>query len=133
MDAIAVGIEAEDSRVERDFPGELGSLTEALGADLLALRLDRVSSHPDLEQGIGRFHEHSEEIYPVTHCPLRIRFGVRVQAASAAPASPASVRSHRNCGGEPVRMWAISQGRDEANATQVEDVWAGSPKTKQGR
>ena len=132
--AIVAATEAEDSYADTDVPGEFRSLTEALGARQLAATLIRIPPHSDFEQGSGHFHDQIEEIYLVTCGTLTMRFGEQIEevpAGSAVRVAPTTVRSHRNCGGEPVEMWAISQKRDEGDATKVEDFWTASPEASQ--
>jgi hypothetical protein len=42
-------------------------------------------------------------------------------------------RSHRNEGDEPVEMWAVSQKRDEGDATKLDDFWEASSAAAQER
>lgn len=132
--AIVDADEAEDAYAGTDVPGEFRKLTEALGAHQLAATLIRVPPHSDFEQGNGHFHDRIEEIYLVTRGALTMRFGERVEevpAGCAVRVAPKTVRSHRNLGEEPVEMWAISQKRDEGDATKVEDFWSASPEASQ--
>jgi mannose-6-phosphate isomerase-like protein (cupin superfamily) len=132
--AIVAADQAEDAYAGTDVPGEFRKLTEALGAEQLAATLIRVPPHSDFEQGSGHFHDQIEEIYLVTRGTLTMRFGERVEevaAGSAVRVAPSTVRSHRNCGEEPVEIWAISQKRDEGDSTKVEDFWQASPDASQ--
>jgi hypothetical protein len=42
-------------------------------------------------------------------------------------------RSHRNEGGEPVEMWAISRKNDHGDATKLDGFWDASPAAEQRR
>jgi mannose-6-phosphate isomerase-like protein (cupin superfamily) len=133
---IVDGTHAEDAYAGTDVPGEFRSLTDALGARQLAATLIRIPPHSDFEQGSGHSHEEIEEIYLVTRGMLTMRFDEQIEevpAGSAVRVAPATVRSHRNCGEEPVEMWAISRKRDEGDATKVEDFWPPSPEASQER
>ena len=48
-----------------DVPGEFRPLTDALGAEQVAITLIRVPPHCDFEQGTGHHHREIEEIYLV--------------------------------------------------------------------
>jgi quercetin dioxygenase-like cupin family protein len=133
--AIVNGDEAEDSFADdEDVPGEFRSLTDALGADQVAITLIRVPPHSDLEQGTGHSHDQTEELYLVTRGSLTMRFDddVRtVEAGSVARVAPGVVRSHRNEGDEPVEMWAISRTDGGSDATKVDDFWEASDEARQ--
>ena len=97
------------------------SLTEALGAAQVAITLIRIPPHCDFEQGTGHHHDELEELYLVGRGTLTMRFGDeirRVSAGSVARVSPATVRSHRNEGDEPVELWAISRASDARRRDQ---------------
>src|SRR3954454_23523081 len=99
--------EAEDAYADSDVPGEFRSLTEALGAEQVAVTLIRVPPHSDFEQGSGHRHERIEEIYIVGRATLTMRFGASVEevgAGSAVRVAAATPRSHRNEGEEPVEL-----------------------------
>jgi mannose-6-phosphate isomerase-like protein (cupin superfamily) len=117
-----------------DVPGEFRSLTAALGCNQLAVTLIRVPAHSDFEQGTGHFHDEIEELYLLTRGTLTMRFREEIERVSA----PAAVRvahdtprSHRNEGGEPVEMWAISRKNAHGDATKLDDFWDASPEAKQ--
>jgi uncharacterized cupin superfamily protein len=119
---------------EEDVRGEFRRLTDALGCKQLAVTLIRVPPHSDFEQGTGHFHEEIEELYLLTRGTLTMRFGEDVRKVSA----PAAVRvanrtprSHRNEGGEPVEMWAVSRRLERQDATKLEDFWEASPDARQ--
>ncbi|MGA3150320.1 MAG: cupin domain-containing protein [Candidatus Saccharimonadales bacterium] len=119
-----------------DVPGEFRRLTEALGAEQLAVTLIRVPPHCDFEQGTGHFHEEIEEIYIITKGTLTMRFGddiKKVSAGSVVRVAPKTPRSHRNEGDEPVDMWAISRQLDRHDATKIDDFWEASDRAKQKR
>ena len=101
---------AEDSYAGSDVPGEFRKLTEALGAEQLAVTLIRIPPHSDFEQGSGHFHEEIEELYLVTRGRLTMRFGE-----------------------EPVEMWAVSRQVDHGDATKVDDFWQASSDARQTR
>ena len=109
-----------------DVPGEFRQLTDALGAEQVAVTLIRVPPHSDFEQGTGHRHEEQEEIYLLTRGTLTMRFGddVReVKAGSAVRVAPSTVRSHRNLGDEPVELWAVSRKSEKSDSIKVEDFW----------
>jgi mannose-6-phosphate isomerase-like protein (cupin superfamily) len=129
MDAgysVVVADEAEDAYAGSDVPGEFRSLTDALGAEQLAVTLIRVPPHSDFEQGTGHFHGEIEELYLVTRGTLTMRFGeeiTEVTAGSAVRVAPSTVRSHRNRGDEPVEIWAVSRQLEHGDSTKVTDFW----------
>jgi len=116
-------------------PGEFRQLTDALGAEQVAITLIRVPPHSDFEQGTGHRHEHQEELYLVARGTLTMRFGdeVReVRAGSVARVASETVRSHRNEGDEPVEVWAISVKSEDSDSEKVDDFWEASPEADQG-
>ena len=126
----------EDAYAGTDVPGEFRRLTDALGCSQVALTLIRVPPHSDFEQGTGHRHEQTEEVYLVTRGTLTMRFGDDVHevgAGTAVRVAPGTVRSHRNCGDDPVEIWAISRQRDGGDATKVDDFWEASPAAAQSR
>jgi mannose-6-phosphate isomerase-like protein (cupin superfamily) len=125
--------DADDAYAGTDVPGEFRSLTEALGCSQLAATLIRVPAHSDFEQGTGHFHDEIEELYLVTRGTLTMRFGEEVRTVSAPAAvrvAPATPRSHRNEGEEPVEMWAISRQLARGDATKLDDFWGPSPQAR---
>ncbi len=43
-------------------------------------------------------------------------------------------RSHRNCGDEPVEIWAVSRKhREQPGDHKIDDFWAASPQARQHR
>src|SRR3954453_20216043 len=113
--SIAKADEVKDAYADSDVPGEFRSLTEALGAEKLAVTLIRIPPHSDFEQGSGHRHSEIEEIYLVTRGTLTMRFGEvaeTVGAGTAVRGPPQTVRPHRNGGEEPVEIWAISPQSD---------------------
>ena len=122
--------EAKDVYADSDVPGEFRSLTEALGAEQVAITLIRIPPHSDFEQGTGHSHEHLEELYLVARGTLTMRFGDEiheVKAGSVARVAPGTVRSHRNEGDEPVELWAISAQSESDSGEKVDDFWEPSP------
>jgi hypothetical protein len=117
---IVAAEDVEDAYAGTDVPGEFRRLTEALGCSQVALTLIRVPPHSDFEQGTGHRHEETEEVYLVTRGTLTMRFGD-------------DVREVRNCGEEPVEVWAISRKRDGGDSTKVDDFWEASPEAAQTR
>src|SRR6476646_5364668 len=100
--------DVEDPYADSDVPGEFRKLTDALGADQVA----------------------------VTRGALTMRFGDAievVEAGSVARVAPGTTRSHRNEGDEPVEMWAVSRQLDRQDATKVEDFWEPSESAAQER
>src|SRR5918997_5003750 len=117
-----------------DVPGEFRRLTDALGAEQVAITLIRVPPHSDFEQGTGHYHENTEELYLVTRGTLTMRFGDEVRAVpagSVARVAPATPRSHRNEGDEPVELWAVSRRLDREDAVKLDDFWEASPDAAQ--
>ena len=107
-------------------PGEFRPLTDALGAEQVAITLIRVPPHSDFEQGTGHRHEHQEEVYLVTRGVLTMRFGDDIRevgAGCAVRVAPSTVRSHRNEGDAPVELWAISVKSDDSDSEKVDDFW----------
>ena len=134
--SIVAADRVDDPYAGTDVPGEFRRLTEALGCSQVALTLIRVPPHSDFEQGTGHHHEETEEVYLVTRGTLTMRFDDdvhEVAAGSAVRVAPGTVRSHRNCGEEPVEVWAISRKRDGGDATKVDDFWPASPEAAQTR
>ena len=128
--------ETEDAYADSDVPGEFRRLTEALGAEQVAVTLIRIPPHSDFEQGTGHFHDEQEEVYIVTRGTLTMRFGddIRpVTAGSAVRVAPRTPRSHRNEGDEPVELWAVSRRLDHGDATKLDDFWEASPEAEQHR
>ncbi|MFL5872340.1 MAG: cupin domain-containing protein [Solirubrobacterales bacterium] len=128
--------DVEDPYADSDVPGEFRKLTDALGADQVAVTLIRVPPHSDFEQGNGHHHEEIEELYIVSRGTLTMRFGnevEKVEAGSVARVAPGTNRSHRNEGDEPVEIWAVSQQIERQDATKVEDFWEASPNADQQR
>ena len=126
--------DVEDPYAATDVPGEFRSLKQALGTEQVAVTLIRVPSHSDFEQGSGHFHKQLEEIYIVTRGTLTMRFGdevEKVSAGSAVRVAPGTTRSHRNEGGEPVEIWAVSRKTEGEDSTKVEDFWEASPSASQ--
>jgi len=116
-------------------PGEFRRLTPALGSEQLALTFIHVPPHSDFEQGTGHYHDRVEELYIVTRGTLTMRFEddiVPVSAGTAVRVAPATRRSHRNEGDEPVDMWAVSMkvGND---AHKIDVFWEASPQAAQER
>jgi mannose-6-phosphate isomerase-like protein (cupin superfamily) len=118
--------DVEDAYAASDVPGEFRKLTDALGAEQVAVTLIRVPPHSDFEQGTGHYHDEQEELYIVTRGTLTMRFGdaiEEVEAGSVARVAPGTTRSHRNEGDEPVEIWAVSRKLDEEDSHKVEDFW----------
>jgi mannose-6-phosphate isomerase-like protein (cupin superfamily) len=133
---IVVAGEVENPYDDSDVPGAFRSLTESLGAEQLAVTLIEVPPHSDFEQGTGHFHEEIEEIYLVTRGTLTMRFGEEVEevpAGSAVRVAPHTPRSHRNCGEEPVEIWAFSRKLEREDSAKIDDFWAPSPQARQHR
>jgi mannose-6-phosphate isomerase-like protein (cupin superfamily) len=128
--------DADDYYAGTDVPGEFRRLTEALGCEQLAVTLIRVPPHSDFEQGTGHFHDEVEELYLVTRGTLTMRLGDdvhEVRAPAAVRIAPATPRSHRNEGDEPVDLWAISRRIGHGDATKLDDFWEASPQAAQRR
>ena len=58
------------------------------------------------------------------------RFGVDIIEVSEGAAS-GPIRSHRNCGSEPVEIWALSRQLDDTDTTKGENFWEASPDARQ--
>ena len=128
--------DVEDHYEGTSVPGEFRSLTRALGGEQIALTLIRVPPHSDFEQGTGHFHAEQEEVYIIGRGTLTMRFGDDVRKLSAgdvARVAPATPRSHRNEGDEPVELWAVSTQIDHMDATKIDDFWEASPHAAQER
>ena len=128
--------EVEDHYEGSDVPGEFRRLTSELGCEQLSVTLIRVPPHSDFEQGTGHFHDEVEELYLVTRGTLTMRFGDEIRtvdAPAAVSVAPGTPRSHRNEGGEPVEMWAISRKIEHGDATKIDDFWEASADAKQHR
>ena len=117
-----------------DVPGEFRPLSDALGAEQVAVTLIRVPPHSDFEQGTGHHHDEVEELYLLTRGTLTMRFGddiKKVSAPAAVRVAPQTPRSHRNEGDEPVEMWAISRKIDHSDSTKIDEFWEASPEARQ--
>jgi mannose-6-phosphate isomerase-like protein (cupin superfamily) len=118
-----------------DVPGEFRPLTDALGAEQVAVTLIRLPPHSDFEQGTGHTHSEVEELYIVAKGTVTMRCGDQVEKV-AAPAvvrvSPETARSHRNEGDEPVEIWAVSVAGHN-DATKIDDFWEPSAEAKRSR
>jgi mannose-6-phosphate isomerase-like protein (cupin superfamily) len=128
--------DAEDAYEGSDVPGEFRRLTDALGAEQLAVTLIRVPPHSDFEQGTGHFHDEVEELYLLTRGTLTMRFGDEVKPVTAPAAvrvAPRTERSHRNEGEEPVELWAVSRKLDHSDSTKLDDFWEASADAEQHR
>lgn len=129
--------DVDDVYAGSDVPGEFRPLTESLGTDQLAITLIRVPPHADFEQGTGHFHAEVEELYVVHTGTLTFKFGddavERVTGPAVVRVPPATPRSHRNEGDEPVEMWAISRRIDHGDATKIDDFWDASPDARRTR
>jgi mannose-6-phosphate isomerase-like protein (cupin superfamily) len=126
--------QVENAYADGDVPGEFRALTEALGAEQVAVTLIRVPPHADFEQGTGHRHEQQEELYIVTRGTLTMRFGDEVRevpAGSVVRVAPQTLRSHRNLGEEPVEVWAVSRKIEDSDSEKVDDFWEASPEAKQ--
>jgi mannose-6-phosphate isomerase-like protein (cupin superfamily) len=128
--------DVDDVYAGTSVPGEFRSLTDALGAEQVAVTLIRIPPHSDFEQGTGHYHEEQEEIYIVTRGTLTMRFGDDVRAVasgSVVRVEAKTPRSHRNQGDEPVEMWAVSRKRDKSDAVKLDDFWEASREAVQER
>jgi mannose-6-phosphate isomerase-like protein (cupin superfamily) len=128
--------DVDDVYAGTSVPGEFRPLTGDLGCEQLAITLIRVPPHSDFEQGTGHFHDEVEELYVVARGTLTMRFGDEIEQVgpgAVARIAPATVRSHRNEGDEPVEMWAISRRLDHGDATKVDDFWEPSTDAAQSR
>ena len=128
--------DVKDAYAGTDVPGEFRRLTDALEAEQVAAPLIRVPPHSDFEQGTGHYHDEIEEVYIVTRGVLT--FGAvddifKVPAGTAVRVAPATPRSHRNEGDEPVEMWAISRKLGRSDATKIDEFWEASPHAAQRR
>ena len=126
--------DVENAYADSEVPGEFRALTDALGAQQVAVTLIRVPPHSDFEQGTGHHHEEQEEVYIVTRGTLTMRLGDEVREVSAGTAvrvSPMTIRSHRNLGKEAVELWAISRQIEGSDSTKIEGFWEASPEARQ--
>jgi quercetin dioxygenase-like cupin family protein len=134
--SIVAADDAKDVYAGSDVPGEFRRLTEALGAEQVAVTLIRVPPHSDFEQGTGHYHDEVEELYIVARGTLTFRAGDdvhRVSAPSVVRVAPKTPRSHRNEGDEPVELWAISKQLGRQDATKIDEFWEASPEAAQNR
>ncbi len=128
--------DVDDAYAGTDVPGEFRRLSDALGAEEVAVTLIRVPPRSDFEQGTGHYHDEQEELYVVTRGTLTMRFGDEIRkvgAGSVARVAARTPRSHRNEGDEPVEMWAVSRRRDRQDAVKLDDFWEASPDAAQER
>ena len=133
--AIVRADDVEDPYEGTDVPGEFRRLTDALGAEQVAVTLIRIPAHSDMEQSTGHTHSEVEELYIVAKGTITFRCGDEVEKVTA-PAvvrvSPGTARSHRNEGDDPVEIWAVSV-KGHRDATKIDDFWEASPDAKQTR
>ncbi len=128
--------DVDDAYAGTDVPGEFRRLSDALGAEEVAVTLIRVPPRSDFEQGTGHYHDEQEELYVVTRGTLTMRFGDEIRkvgAGSVARVAARTPRSHRNEGDEPVEMWAVSRRLDHQDAVKLDDFWEASPDAAQER
>lgn len=128
--------EAKDYYADSDVPGEFRRLTDALGAEQVAVTLIRIPPHSDFEQGTGHYHDEIEELYIVARGTITFRAGDevrKVSAPSVVRVAPKTARSHRNEGEETVELWAISKQLGRQDATKIDDFWEASPEAAQHR
>jgi mannose-6-phosphate isomerase-like protein (cupin superfamily) len=126
--------DVKDFYAGTDVPGEFRSLGQALGAQQLSITLIRVPPHSDFEQGTGHYHDQTEELYVIARGTLTMRFEdevVPVEAGSVVRVAPATRRSHRNEGDEPVEIWAVSRSGGMGDAHKLDDFWEASPDARQ--
>jgi mannose-6-phosphate isomerase-like protein (cupin superfamily) len=134
--AIIQADDVDDAYAGTDVPGEFRRLTGALGCEQLAATLIRVPPHSDFEQGTGHTHREIEELYLITRGTLTVRLGddvTRVPTGSAIRVAPATPRSHRNEGDEPVEIWAVSRQLGYHDAEKIDDFWEASPEAQRTR
>ncbi len=133
--AIIRADDVDDAYAGSDVPGEFRRLTDALGAEQVAVTLIRVPPHSDMEQSTGHTHSEIEELYIVANGTITFRCDDHVEKV-AAPAvvrvSPGTPRSHRNEDDEPVEIWAVSVPGHH-DATKIDDFWPASSEAKQSR
>ena len=133
--AIVSADDVDDPYAGSDVPGEFRRLTDALGAEQVAVTLIRVPPHSDMEQSTGHTHSEIEELYIVAKGTITFRCDEDIEKVSA-PAvvrvGPGTARSHRNEGEEPVEIWAVSVAGHK-DATKIDDFWDASPEAKQTR
>jgi mannose-6-phosphate isomerase-like protein (cupin superfamily) len=133
--AIVSADDVDDAYAGSHVPGEFRQLTDALGAEQVAVTLIRVPPHSDMEQGTGHSHSEIEELYIVAKGTITMRCAEHVQevvAPAVVRVSPGTARSHRNEGEEPVEIWAVSV-TGHHDATKLDDFWDPSPEAKQTR
>jgi len=133
--AIVRADDVDDAYAGSDVPGEFRRLTDALGAEQVAVTLIRVPAHSDMEQGTGHTHSEIEELYIVAKGTITMRCEdevAEVAAPSVVRVGPGTARSHRNEGDEPVEIWAVSV-TGHKDATKIDDFWDASPEAKQTR
>jgi mannose-6-phosphate isomerase-like protein (cupin superfamily) len=134
--AVVRADDVEDVYAGTDVPGEFRPLSGALEAEQLAVTLIRVPPHSDFEQGTGHYHRELEELYIICRGTLTMRFGDEIREAgpgSVVRVAPATRRSHRNEGDEPVELWAVSRKLDREDAVKIDAFWEASPDAAQTR
>ena len=134
--AIVSADDVDDAYAGSHVPGEFRRLTDALGAEQVAVTLIRVPPHSDMEQGTGHTHSEIEELYVVAKGTITMRCENHVEAVAAPSVvrvGPGTARSHRNEGDEDVEMWAISCRNSRSDATKIDDFWEASPQAAQQR
>ena len=117
-----------------DVPGEFRSLTEALGAEQVAITLIRVPPHSDFEQGTGHRHDEHRGALPRCRGTLTMRFGNeirRVGAGSVARVAPATVALAPQRGRRAGRALGDLRRSEHDDATKVDDFWEASPEAAQ--
>ena len=133
--AIVRADDVDDAYAGSDVPGEFRRLTDALGAEQVAVTLIRVPAHSDMEQSTGHTHSEIEELYIVAKGTITFRCDDtidKVTAPAVVRVSPGTARSHRNEGEDPVELWAVSVPGHH-DATKIDDFWDASPDAKQTR
>jgi mannose-6-phosphate isomerase-like protein (cupin superfamily) len=133
--AIVSADEVDDAYAGTDVPGEFRRLTDALGAEQVAVTLIRVPAHSDMEQSTGHSHSEIEELYIVAKGTITMRCDDHVEkvpAPAVVRVSPGTARSHRNEGDDPVEIWAVSVPGHH-DATKIDGFWDASPEAKQTR
>ena len=111
-----------------DYPGEMRSLTSALGSQQVALTYRRMPQHTGGKGSYGHRHRTQEELYLVVSGRLQFKLDdevVQLGAGSAVRVAPEVVRSIWNDEAEDAELVICSTRIDnvEEDAELVEDFW----------
>lgn len=111
-----------------DYPGEMRSLTSALGSEQVALTYRRMPQHTGGKGSYGHRHKTQEELYLVMSGRLQFKLDdavVELDAGSAVRVAPEVVRSIWNDEAEDAELMICSTRIDnvDEDAELVKDFW----------